>query len=145
MKLPKSIKELAGVIGNEKALFLISQLPTCYSGVPGKQSNRVILYVPTLDRLKPDHHLVQILGWLDAAKLCKTFGGEILQPANCSGIYQEFRDKNIKRLQSEGVPVAMISEWFGISERHIRNLMRAGQENPQEDLRLSANDNRFCH
>lgn len=133
MKLPPSVQEIADVIGRERALFLIGKLPKCYSG-PRKWP-QVILYVPK--RLTFDHPLVEILGWADAQKLVQAFPGEILHPASCAGIYREFRDENILRLVGEGLPTMMIAEWFGVSDRHVRNLKR---EKPHEDLK-PANDN----
>jgi hypothetical protein len=81
--LPKSVQEIADVIGREKALHLIRSLPTYVAGKPGKKCTRVMLYVP--QRLRMDHPLVLILGFEDAAKMVDVFGGECLQPANCSG------------------------------------------------------------
>lgn len=81
--LPKSVQEIADVIGRDKALHLIRSLPTYVAGKPGKRCTRVMLYVP--QRLRLDHPLVLILGFEDAAKMVDHFGGECLQPANCSG------------------------------------------------------------
>jgi hypothetical protein len=151
MKLPDSVQEIADVIGDERALFLIGQLPRCY--VPGRSGTsgsvtreagksvaveRVIMYVPK--RLTFDHQLVTILGWQDAQKLVTAFGGEILYPANCTAIYRPFRDEHIVRLVSEGVPTVTVAEWFNVSERQVRNLTRDVREKPQEDRR-AANDN----
>lgn len=133
MRLPASVREIADVIGDERALFLIGRLPKCYSG-PRKWP-QVILYVPK--RLDFDHPLVRILGWNDAQKLVDAFPGEILHPASCSAVYRDYRDENILRLVGEGVPVPMLAEWFDVSERHIKNLMR---EKPHEAL-TAANDN----
>lgn len=144
MRLPASVQEIADVIGDERALFLIGRLPRCYT--PGKSGSswetgkrvgaeRVIMYVPK--RLDLDHQLVTILGWIDAQKLVSVFGGEILCPATCTSIYRPFRDEHIARLVAEGTPVPMVAEWFDVSERHVRNLTR---EKPQEERR-AANDN----
>lgn len=134
MRLPATVQELADVIGTQRALFLIGQLPKCVS----RKSTHVILYVPTLARLTPDHRLVQILGWHDAAKLCQAFGGEILQPANCAQLYRSFRDKSIYRLVTEqGLKLSEVAEMFNMTERHVRNVLReiSQQEKP------AANDN----
>lgn len=135
MALPASVQEIADVIGSERALYLVGQLPRCYAGNKGKQSSRVIMYVPKT--LKPDHQLVVLLGWHDARKLVDAFGGEILQPANCAEIYRQFRDQSILRMAREGMRPGEIAEVVGVSDRHVRNLLR---ENPQQDLRAS-NDN----
>ncbi|WP_322009247.1 hypothetical protein [Paraburkholderia sp. J12] len=82
-KLPASVQEIADVIGAEKALNLVRNLPTYYSGKPGKKYHRPLLYVPK--RITHDHLLVHLLGFQDAAKMVHYFGGECLQPAGCSG------------------------------------------------------------
>ncbi|MFC0130740.1 hypothetical protein [Ralstonia solanacearum] len=128
-KLPESVQDIADVIGRERALYLIGQLPRYVAGVPGKQSSRPILYVPTLQRLKDDHELVRILGRDDAVKLCRALGKEILQPANCAEIYQRYRDKQIacmvRDMVGEGLPnghaVGEVASLFGVSGRTVRN------------------------
>lgn len=123
------------MIGTERALYLVGQLPRCWAGSPGKQSSRVILYVPK--SLKPDDQLVRILGYREAARLVDAFGGEILQPANCAEVYRRFRDASIVRLAGGGASVGELAELMQVSERHVRNLLR---EIPQQD-RPAANDN----
>lgn len=142
MKLPASVQEIADVVGQERALFLVGQLPRCYfrdARWPDAKNAHVIMYVPKVQNLSPTHELVRIMGWADAMKLSRAFGGEILRPASCAGIYRDFRDQNIARLLGEGVPVAMVAEWFGVSDRHVKNLLR---ENPQEERRAANDQNR---
>lgn len=147
MKLPDSVQEIADVIGRDQALLLVGQLPRSYSRDkrwPGAMNSTVNLYVPTVARLGVDHQLVRILGWNDAVKLCKAFGGEIMYPANCAFIHRKFRDDNILRLVRAGVKKAIIADQIGVSERHVRNLVRAhgiGVENPPEVRGPAANDN----
>lgn len=131
MRLPASVQEIADVIGRERALFLVGQLPRCYS----RKSCHVILYVPKA--MKPDHQLVQILGWQDANRLVAAFGGEILQPANCAEVYRVFRDKTALAMSEAGMKPVEVSEALGVSDRHVRNLKR---EKTQEAL-SAANDN----
>lgn len=135
MRLPTSVQEIADVIGSDRALYLVGQLPKCYSGIEGKRGVRVILYVPK--RLKPDDNLVRILGWHDAMRLVNAFGGEILQPASCAEIYRDFRDRSIIRMSRDGMKTADIAKLMDVSDRHVRNLLR---EIPQEE-RSHANDN----
>lgn len=135
VKLPDSVQEIADAIGRNAALYLVGQLPRCYSGKPGHKSNRVILYVPKT--LKPDHRLVTILGWPTACRLVSAFGGEILQPGNCREIYGRYRDASILRMIAEGDRPADVAALMGVSERHVRNLTR---EKPQEET-PAANDN----
>lgn len=143
MKLPSSVQEIADVIGRERTLYLIGLLPRCYvkdsrkADVPkGGVSERVLLYVPK--NLEPDHQLVKILGWHDAQRLVQAFGGEMLSPANCRDVYRPHRDQAIRRLRADGVPPAMIAEWFGMSERRVWQVL----EIPQRDCGHPANDNR---
>jgi hypothetical protein len=124
-QLPRSVQEIADVIGRDWTLFLIGQLPRAYSAC--HPSGQVILYVPKV--LKVDHPLVQLLGWKTASRLVQVFGGEILQPAHCADLYRDFRDRSIMRLLIEGHRPAILAEWFGVCDRHVRNLAR---EIPQE-------------
>ncbi|HEY9460813.1 MAG TPA: hypothetical protein VIR04_08435 [Paralcaligenes sp.] len=128
MQLHRTVREIADVIGRDRALFLVGQLPRCYSGIQGKKSWRAILYVPK--SLKPNHPLVRILGWQDAEKLVRAFGGEILQPANCADIYRRFRDSSICRMAGAGMKAACIASVMEVSERHVKNVLR---ERPQEE------------
>lgn len=138
MRLPASVREIADVIGDERALYLVGQLPKCYAKdarYPNAKSAHVIMYVPK--SLKPNHPLVKILGWVDASKLAAVFGGEILKPGSCIEIYRAFRDRSIVRMLTEGTPPKYIAEIMGMCERSVRNLMR---EIPQEAV-TAANDN----
>lgn len=140
MRLPATVQELADVIGTQRALFLIGQLPKCVS----KKSTHVILYVPTQARLTPDHRLVQILGWRDAVKLCQAFGGEILQPANCAQLYRAFRDRSIYRLVTQdGMKLSEVAELFEMTERHVRNVLR--EISHKEKLPANDNDSATIH
>lgn len=127
--LPNSVREIAEVIGRDAALRLIGKLPTCYAGKDGKKSTRVMMYVPK--RLAPDHQLVRILGWNNANRLVRHFGGEILYPANCRAIYSKYRDEAILKMLEAGARPSMVAELMGLSERHVRNLQRT--EKPQEE------------
>ena len=150
-RLPGVVQDIADVIGRERALFLIGMLPR-FHRTDARGGEQVILYVPR--NLKPDHLLVRLMGWHDAERLVRAFGGELLKPASCSHVYRGFRDQGIVRLLGEGVPVAMIAGWFEVSERHVKNLAAGmvgavgrGQtaandsaEKPQEGGRTAAND-----
>lgn len=131
MRLPQSVREISEVIGVDKALYLIGQLPRCVS----KKSTHVILYVPKASFLKPDHRLVQILGWQDAYRLCTHFGGEILQPATCADLYRSFRNSSIHRLISkESLSIKEVAGLFDMSERQIANIYKSieiAQEGPR--------------
>ena len=138
MQLPKSVQEIANVIGRDKALLLVGALPRYWGG-----QTKVVLYVPTVARLGVAHRLVQILGWIDAVKLCKSFGGEILYPANCAFIHREFVHATIRKMMSGGAMKATeVAAIVGVHERTVRNLVR---ENPPEECGTASNDNRQIH
>lgn len=131
MKLPKSVEEIAAVIGRERALYLIGQLPRYKVRDSRQASNgsRLFLYVPTRSRLTLDHELVGIIGWADAEKLSRHFGGELLHPAPCADIYRSFRDVSIRALMADGLSADSVAAIMGVTERHVRNVIR---ENPHK-------------
>lgn len=136
MRLSGVAQEIADVIGRGRALYLIGRLPKIYCAARGgSNGERVVMYVPKT--ITTQHNLVRILGWNDAAKLVTQFGGEVMQPGNCSEVYRGFRDRSIIRLHAEGMAKIDLVALFDVSERHVRNLIR---EKPQEDLK-AANDN----
>jgi hypothetical protein len=141
MELPRSVQEIADVIGRDKALLLIGKLPRSYSRDkrwPGAQNSTLVLYVPTVKRLGLDHMLVKTLGWIDAVKMCEAFGGEIMYPASCANITRAFRDQSILSMARTGMKAASIAAIIGVSDRHVRNLLK---ENPPEVCQVAANDN----
>lgn len=131
--LPESVAELADVLGRERALFLIGQLPICYvqdkrwnQRAGSRGSRRVILYVPK--RLKPDHRLVTILGWNDAQRLVDAFGGEIVCPPTLHDVvYKPWRDESIAALGKTVAP-NVLAEWFGVAESTVRLIVQTTQE-----------------
>jgi hypothetical protein len=151
MQLPKSAQEIADVIGREQALLLINSLPRAYtlkkSGSAGSSTRgsgkrtpqaTVIMYVPTVSRLNANHEFIRILGWNDAIKLCKAFGGEIMYPAMCADVQRDARNRRIHQLAGEGMAHRAIAEAVKVSERTVKNVLR---EKPPEEERAAANDN----
>lgn len=128
--LPESVQEIAEVIGRDKALYLIGQLPTC-----GKRSWRVVLYVPK--RIRADHQLVRLLGWHDAQAMVREFGGMILQPSNCNQVHRQFRNQEVRRLADSGLDNDAIAAAVGVSTRTVRRILR---DKPPE-VPAAANDN----
>ena len=118
MDLPKSVQEIADVIGRERALLLVGNLPRYYDYT--NQNTRVIMYVPK--ELTPEHRLVHILGWDDAQKLAKFFGGETLKPANCSFIYREFRERCMVSMLESGFGMEEVASLFNVCVRTVKNL-----------------------
>lgn len=138
MDLPRSVQEIADVIGRERALYLIGQLRV-YKVKDNRWNNvtrnKLILYVPkTLD---VTHELVRIIGWNDASKLVKHFGGELLYPGTCSELHKRFISQTIKRLVAEGMSYKAIAYNLDISERTV---YRHATDNTPKDI-SATNDN----
>lgn len=120
MNLPKSVQQIADVIGISQTLKLIGMLPVCK--VRDKRyskaiSNRIVLIVPA--NIKADDKLVKMIGWDDAYKLSRHFGGEFLYPANCTDIYRDFLKDTAVRMYSEGRKPAEVAEAMQIPYRTI--------------------------
>jgi len=126
--LPGVAQEIADVIGRDQTLHLIGRLPTS-----GTRSWRVCLYVPK--RMNVDHILVRILGYRDAERMRRHFGGEILQPSNCRFLMRAARNIKIRELSDAGEPVAAIAQAYGLTENHVSHILRG---NPPEDPRLAS-------
>ncbi len=114
--LPESVAEIAEVIGEEKTLHLIGQLPQA-----GSRNWRVCIYVPK--ELKPDHRLVQILGPEDAEKLRYAFSGMILQPSNCRFLIRDLRNQRIRDMRDSGYSVADIAHGVDLSPYRVREIL----------------------
>lgn len=117
-QLPRSVQEIANVIGRSRALYLVGQLPRTY-----RRQWRCDLYVP--QKLKPDHKLVSLLGWEDASKMVKEFGGLILQPARCDCIARDFKYQAVRQMRDEGMSAKDIAEATGIPARTVRHILAA--------------------
>lgn len=115
MQLPGIAQEIADVIGRDDTLALIGNLPRC-----GQRAWRVNLYVPK--RLKPQHWLVEELGWEKAHALSKEFGGQTLEPSRCVSVARTYRNKTIWALRESGSSCAEIALAFGLSARQVRNI-----------------------
>ncbi len=128
-RLPESVQEIAEVIGREKALEFIGRLPTS-----GSRAWRVCVYIPK--RLPADHKLVEMLGWHDAKRLVDAFSGMILQPSNCRFLHRQHRNREIVRMEAEGMPVADIADAVELSTYRVREILAFEQsETPKEALR----------
>lgn len=121
--LPGVAGEIADVIGHERALYLIGQLPRCRVGREGGKSSQVILHVPQLRHLPADHRLVRILGWRDAVKLCQAFGGETLKPPTCAAVVRVAHHCAIRELAGAGVPYSELQIIFQRTRRSIQGVL----------------------
>lgn len=120
-RLPRSVQEIAEVIGREDALYLIGQMPQVKRSNGG---NEVLLYVPTLNRLTPDHRLVRVLGYALARKFCVNLGGQLLKPGNCNGIVRDFRNKSMAEFWESGHTIAEIAEIFDKTPKYTKKILQ---------------------
>lgn len=128
--IPESVREIAHVIGLEKALLLVAKVPRCFSGQEGKKSWHAILYIPTSAHLTAQHFLVRVLGWDDAKAMCVEFGGLIMKLPNCADLARHHRNRSILHMVYENrISPRDAAEMTGVGLRTVQNLMK---ENPQE-------------
>lgn len=132
-ELPESVQEIADVIGRDKALNLVFNLPKS-----GKRKWRRNIYVPLPMNLNDKCLLVRILGFDDAKKVSDVFGGLTLQPANCAEFREEVRNKEIVRLFKDGVDANDLSDFFGLSDRRVFYILKEKGALKPEKKRVSA-------
>ncbi|MCM2329828.1 hypothetical protein SAMN05216229_101265 [Geopseudomonas sagittaria] len=124
-RLPLSIRELGEVLGVYGALGLISQLPTVEKRdhrYPGRVRRVPILYVPK--SIRPGCKLVAILGQEHAGRLIEKFGGEMLFPASCIGLYKAARKKAVRYVvHDEGAAITEAAALFCMSPSQIKNIL----------------------
>ncbi|MEH6833993.1 hypothetical protein [Falsihalocynthiibacter arcticus] len=113
---PESIVEIAEVIGLEKALLLVKDLPAA-----GRRSWRRCIYVPAV--LPMDHYLVSVLGWDDALALSHAFAGLILQPSNGKFHERRNRDQRILQMYVDGLTVHEIADDVELSTYRVQEII----------------------
>lgn len=118
------LRSIAEVIGRHNALYLVSQCPR-YKTEKRAGQGQLFLYVPTLKRLEMNHFLVKILGYPDAEKLSKEFGGELLVLAQCKQIILRARDNGIREMIRVGFNVNDLVNIFNVSERVVSRIYEA--------------------
>ncbi|KXZ66779.1 hypothetical protein AVENLUH5627_02473 [Acinetobacter venetianus] len=119
LDLKGDLRSVAEVIGRQKALYLVSQSPK-YKAEKRTGVGQLFLYVPQAARLKMDHNLVTMLGYDDAHKLCKVFGGELLVLSQCKHILIKSRNAGIKAMIEQGFKIDEVASFFNLSTRTIR-------------------------
>lgn len=120
MRLPKSVQQIADVIGRDKALQLVRRLPPC-----GRRPRRRNLYIPTPANLARDHRLVELVGWEDALALAEALGGQTIQPALCRYMERAMDNRRVLALRDMGRTAPEIAEEMGISEKWVTAIIDA--------------------
>ena len=129
------LRSIAEVIGRQNALYLVSQCPR-YKTEKRAGQGQLFLYVPTLKRLEMNHFLVKTLGYLDAEKLSKEFGGELLVLAQCKQIILKTRDNGIRQMMKYGFGVQELANIFNVTERIVSRIYEAELSNQQMTFKL---------
>lgn len=132
-ELPPTAQDIARCIGVEQTVKLLGSLPSC-----GKRPWRRSLYVPAT--MTPDHPLVAVLGWHDALRLSREFGGLILQPPSCVEIQRSRRNEAILFQLEKGLSVEVVAASFGVDPMTVRRVRRqiTSQREARNDGAISA-------
>ena len=118
------LRSIAEVIGRQNALYLVSQCPR-YKTEKRAGQGQLFLYVPTLKRLEMNHFLVKTLGYLDAEKLSKEFGGELLVLAQCKQLILKARNDGIKEMSKYKFTPNELANIFNVTDRIIKRVASA--------------------
>lgn len=115
------LKSIAEVIGRQNALYLVSQCPR-YKTEKRAGKGQLLLYVPKLKNLNTQHALVKAIGYTDACKLSKEFGGELLVLAHCNHMILEARNEGIRAMMKSGFSIRELASFFNITERIVSGI-----------------------
>lgn len=116
--LPASVREMAKIIGRDKALLIAG---SCQNGR---------LYVPR--NLHADHRLARLIGLPWARKLSDCWGGEIIYLAKCHELKCRYRNEAIRRWSSEGKTRRELADLAGLTERQIDNILNEMKSPPMD-------------
>ena len=133
--LKGDLRSIAEVIGRHNALYLVSQCPR-YKTEKRAGQGQLFLYVPTLKRLEMNHFLVRTLGYLDAEKLSKEFGGELLVLAQCKQLILKARDNGIRQMIKSGLGIQELANIFNVTERIVSRIYEAELNTQQMTFKL---------
>lgn len=121
-ELPESLQNIADIIGRDRALFLIGQLPrTKQIKRDGRTRWRIYVYFPLC--LTTNCKLVQILGWDDALKLNNVFRGETLCLPSCHEMAIKFLHESIRNRYLIGVSIEILCITFAMTRRSITKIL----------------------
>lgn len=126
MRLPKSVQQIADIIGQDQALHLVRTLREQQSG------KTLSVYVPAPKSLHINHMLVTLLGWDDAMALCEALGGTHVYPSRCRYLERAMANRPVLALRDTGMSIAEIAAELGMSEKWVdaivdaRDMVRRG-------------------
>lgn len=129
------LRSIAEVIGRHNALYLVSQCPR-YKTEKRAGQGQLLLYVPKLKRLEMNHFLVKTLGYPDAEKLSREFGGELLVLAQCKQMILKARDNGIREMIRRGFNVTELANIFNVTERIVSKIYESELNSQQMTFSL---------
>lgn len=110
-QLPSTAQEIAEVIGVEKTMELVR----------GKQKTKCrSLYVPSPNRMKSSHWLVQTIGEEAARELSQEYAGEPLTIPKCSSVIKLERNKRIVQMRQQGFRYQDIADTLGMNVSTVK-------------------------
>lgn len=128
MRLPRSVQEIADVIGRDRALQLVAQLRKRCRG------RTLNIYVPSPERLHAGHALVAMVGMDGALALAQVFGGAHVYPASCRQMRRALENRDILKWRDAGLSVVEIAERLHLSTKWVqavtdaRDMVRRGDD-----------------
>lgn len=120
--LPEGVRNLADVIGREKALLLAGSYLQ-WSRRDRTQGKAGCLYVPRA--LPAEHRLRELLGNEAAEALARELGGELIHVSACRAVTQRWHTREAARLTGSGLLQVEVAAILGITDRTVRNLLAA--------------------
>ena len=125
--LPKSISDIASIVGRRKALLIAGYYSStrCQNNrdTRGDNTGGDCVYIPS--KMTKDHKLSQLIGFNSAKELSKHTGGILLNISGCRRIYLDFRNSTIAEMKRQGLKICEIAELMDLTNRHVHNIIQA--------------------
>lgn len=118
--LPKSLRDLAAVIGIGAALKVAAEYPG------------LCLYIPA--RAQPTHKLVPLIGLEKLAELCAVYRGEEIEVPKLDKALMQIRHQLLRDMQARQCSNREIARALNYTERRVRQLKSELEQDAAPDL-----------
>lgn len=108
-QLPESLTEIAEIIGLPSTLTLVEK----WGGTR--------IFIPR--QVAAQHKLANLLGFEQARKMSRHFGGETLTIARAANVIRSIRNREITRRYDEGEGVRLLAVEHNLTERQIYTIL----------------------